>query len=167
YKGVEVLLRALKNCQNIPNFKALIVGEIYSNQEAIQKRLSELPENMTQLIDTYVPNEEVGDWFTAADVVVLPYLTATQSGVIPIAYQFNRPVIATNVGGLPEVVDEGSTGWLVNPGDPTGLAKAINSFFTELGKPDCQQGIAQIKQRLSWESYLKQLVEFIQQLPDK
>jgi glycosyltransferase involved in cell wall biosynthesis len=75
-------------------------------------------EHAVRVVDRYVPNEEVGLYFSAADLVVLPYVSGTGSGIVQIAYGLEKPVLATRVGSLPEVVDDGRTGYLVNPGDP-------------------------------------------------
>jgi glycosyltransferase involved in cell wall biosynthesis len=106
----------------------------------------------------------VAVWFRAADLVALPYISATQSGVIPVAYRCQRPVIATRVGGLPDVVQVGASGYLVEPGDPLGLADTIRMHFVERGNPDMTEGVEQVCSGLSWEAYGSRLEEFIRQL---
>jgi glycosyltransferase involved in cell wall biosynthesis len=81
------------------------------------------------LVDRYVGDEEVGLYFSAADVVVLPYTSATQSGVVQIAFAFEKPVISTRVGGIPEVVNDGVNGILIAPSDSDAMAGAIETFF--------------------------------------
>ncbi len=78
-----------------------------------------------RLVDGFVPDDTVEDYFLAADLAVLPYVSATQSGIIQIAYNYDLPVVTTNVGGLPEVVRDGETGFIVPPEDSAGLAAAI------------------------------------------
>jgi len=85
------------------------------------------------------------------DVVVLPYLSATQSGIAQIAFNFDRPVIATAVGGLGEVVKQGETGLVVPPGDPAALADAIRKFYgRNLGEP-LSEGVRKAKQAYGWQ----------------
>jgi glycosyltransferase involved in cell wall biosynthesis len=88
-------------------------------------------EDAVRVVDQYIPNEEVGLYFSAGDLIVLPYVSGMGSGVLQIAYGFEKPVIATHVGSLPEVVDEGRTGYLINPGEPRALAEAVIRFFEE------------------------------------
>ncbi|NQU05476.1 MAG: glycosyltransferase [Calditrichaeota bacterium] len=163
YKGVEVLLKAISLIADLPRLKLLVVGEIYSDRDDIQKLIGKLPPGLVRLVDRYVPNEEVSSWFRAADLVALPYLSATQSGIIPIALRCNRPVVVTNVGGLPEMVDDGKSGYLVNPDNPDELAAAIRNHFIERDNPDMSQGIESMRNRLSWENYVSRLLWFIQE----
>jgi len=77
----------------------------------------------------YVPNEQIAVYFSACDAVVLPYLEATQSGVAQLAIGFEKPMIATSVGGMPETIHNGETGLIVPPGDSAALADAVVRFF--------------------------------------
>jgi glycosyltransferase involved in cell wall biosynthesis len=161
YKGVEVLLDAAGRLKDVPGLKILIVGEIYANRQGIMAKLRKLPPDMVKLVDRYVLNEEVAVWFRAADIVALPYLSATQSGIVPIAYRCHRPVIVTRVGGLPDVVEEGVSGYLVEPADPEALAMAIRRHFIELHNPDMSVGIEKLSRSLSWERYAVELIDFM------
>ena len=106
-----------------------------------------------------MPNEDVEKYFRACDVVVLPYLSATQSGIAQVAFGFDKPVIVTAVGGLPDVVDNGETGFVVPPQDPVALAAAIREFF-EGGAPDrFLSSIVAAKSRFSWERCKELLIE--------
>ena len=94
----------------------------------LRQRLHDLRSDFTMFalpFGSYVPNEEVGTYFAAADVVVLPYAEASQSGVVTVASEFGLPVVATRVGGLPDVIVDGETGLLVPPGDPAAIAGAL------------------------------------------
>jgi glycosyltransferase involved in cell wall biosynthesis len=104
-----------------------------------------------RVVDRYVPNEEVGLYFSAADLVVLPYVSGTGSGVVQIAYGLEKPVVATRVGSLPEVVEDGKTGYLVNPGDPTALADAVIRFFVQAKQNEFVENIRRRKEKFSWE----------------
>ena len=165
YKGVEVLLEALELLDGkMDNFKCLIVGEIYSNRKAILSKVKALGRDKVKLLNRYVPNEDVAKWFRAADIVVLPYISATQSGIIPIAYQCDRPVITTNVGGLPDMVEEGQSGYLIEPNSPSAIADALYKYFETQNKPDLSAGISKVAGKLSWQGYSESLESFINQL---
>ncbi len=164
YKGVEVLLRAASKLKDVPRLKLLVVGEIYSNRQEIQRLTGQLPRDMVRLVDEYIPNEDVSVWFRAADIVALPYLSATQSGIVPIAYRCLRPVIVTRVGGLPDAVEDCESGYLIEPDNAEQLADTIRVHFIKHGNPDMSAGIDRLRKRLSWERYSEELVGFISQL---
>jgi len=107
-----------------------------------------------------VPNEEIGSYFSAADLVVQPYISATGSGVIQTAFGFNKPVIATKVGSLSEVVQDGKTGFLVPPRDPDGLASAILRFFREDKSEEFSNKIREESHRFSWEKMVGLIENF-------
>ncbi len=152
YKGVGVLLKAMKLLGDIPNLRLLVVGEIYDGREELLALSRELGDRV-QLVDRYVPNEEVAVYFRASDLVALPYRNATQSGVVPIAYRCDRPVLATSVGGLPDVIEEGISGYLVPPHDADAFACALRRHFLTLGNPEMREGLAQMRERLGWGRY--------------
>ncbi len=163
YKGVHILIDALKKVIGSIDVHLLIVGEFYDDVSTYLEQVERL--NLRQqitFVDQYVPNEEVGWYFQQADVVVLPYLHATQSGVIPIAYHFRKPVIATNVGGLPDVVFEGETGFLVEPVNPKLLADKIIEFAETHEQSDFKQGIEKHLELFSWEHLVRTIEELIE-----
>lgn len=152
YKGVKYLLEAIPQVvQEIP-CKFFIVGESYQGKEAYLEQIerANLGKHITW-VNRYIPNEEVGHYFNACDVVVLPYEEASQSGIAQIALAFDRPVIATQVGGLSEVVEPGVTGYLVRPRDPPALAQAILTFYREGRQREFQENIRRAQARFSWE----------------
>ena len=111
--------------------------------------------------DRYIPNEEVGLYFCASDLVVLPYLSATQSGIVKVAYHYNRPVIVTRVGGLPEAVPEGRCGYVVPPADPRALADAMLKFFSEKRGAAFEQNVREEKKKYTWERMAEAIESFI------
>jgi glycosyltransferase involved in cell wall biosynthesis len=130
YKGLVHLLEAMRELAPEEGYHLLVVGEFYEDAADYREALDRLSRlGQLTLVDRYVPNEEVPRYFAASDLVLAPYLSATQSGVVQLAYAFHKPVVATTVGGLPEVVREGSTGYLVPPGDPHALAAAARAYF--------------------------------------
>lgn len=161
YKGVDLFFQASDLLQDSPDLKMLAVGEIYAGREELTAQVASLPFERAELRDTYIPNELVALYFRAADLVVLPYRTATQSGIVPIAYACDRPVVVTQVGGLSEVVNDGETGFVIPPNDVQALADAIRSFFANNQYDRFQPGINRVKSRLSWKTYCEQLHELI------
>ncbi len=123
YKGLEYLIRAepLITAQ-VPNARIVIAGQ--GEDFARYRRMMIHPESFI-VYNEYIPYEKRAELFRRASVVVLPYIEASQSGIIPIAYTFEKPVVATTVGGLPEMVEHGRTGYLVPPRDERALADAI------------------------------------------
>ncbi|HLC01934.1 MAG TPA: glycosyltransferase, partial [Anaerolineales bacterium] len=151
YKGLPHLLEAMPLILRELDCTLLIVGEFYQGRERCLHLINSLGlASRVQIIDRFVPDEEVSLYFSAADLVVLPYESATQSGIVPIAHAFERPVVTTRVGGLPEAVRDGETGLLVQPHNPAALAEAIVRFYEEGMEMRFRRNIQQ-QQRFSWK----------------
>lgn len=152
YKGLPLLIDALGSLRDRLAIHLLIVGEFFEGGEEIRRSIREkgLEDRVTVRAD-YVPSAEVKTYFSAADAVVLPYLSATQSGIAQIAVNFGTPMIATNVGGLAEVVRDGETGYVVPPGDPEALAGAIEKFFSRTDRDAMREAVAKDRGLYSWE----------------
>lgn len=165
YKGLKTLLEALALVRPRLDFEATIAGEFYTDPRPY-KRLAERLGLEGSLIwkDHYIPNEDVPGIFRQADLVVLPYVEATQSGVVPVAYQFGVPVIATRVGGLAEVVREGETGYLVPPRDPEALAGRIVRFFHREEGERFRRNIERFRERLTWDQVVRSILELLDSL---
>jgi glycosyltransferase involved in cell wall biosynthesis len=160
YKGLNHLLEAMDHLPPEAGYHLLVVGEFYEDRARYEPQLDILRQRgQLTLVDRYVPNEEVPLYFSAADVVMVPYLSATQSGIVQMAYGFGRPVIATAVGGLPEVVFEGRTGSLVPPADASALARAVRRLFEEHDPQWFGQQIGETAEAFSWD----RMVETIEQ----
>ena len=127
------MLRAMPEVRDrICNVRLLVVGDFAGDRQAYVDMINEEKiEKEVAIYDGYIPDREVEKFFSACDVVVLPYESATQSGIVQIAYGFDKPVIATDVGGLSDVVIQGKTGHLVPPGDVDALSAAIIGFFED------------------------------------
>lgn len=95
-----------------------------------------------EMIDDYIPDYEMEKFFAASDLVVLPYEPATQSGIVQIAYRFNKPVIVTNEGGLPDVVEDGKAGYVVEPENGKALAEAID--YSDAAEPPVRCGVSHL-----------------------
>jgi len=168
YKGLEVLLKAMPSILRKRPVTLMIVGEAWGGADDVDDRAGELgirPQIVR--VDRYVPNEEVGLYFSAADLVVLPYLSGTGSGVIPSAYVFNTPVVATRVGSMPDAVTEGRTGFLVPPGDPAALANAVLRFFEEGRAAEFRRNIERGKYAFSWRRFTDLIENAAKKSPEK
>lgn len=156
YKGVHFLIEALSVVrEQLPDVCLLVVGEFWDDRQSYELQIKSLGlEAHVQLIDRYVPNEEVALYFKAADLVVLPYTAATQSGVLQLALGFGAPVISTRAGGIPEAVVEGDDVILVEPANSRALAEAILAFFrSSMRRPTTNVSRDESKRR--WESLVR------------
>ena len=154
YKGVVHLIDAAADLKSRfgEGIRVLIVGDIYGEKQPYLDRIAASgAQDIIHLVDGFVPDEIVEDYFLAADLAVLPYVSATQSGIVQIAYNYDLPVVTTNVGGLPEVVLDGRTGFIVPPEDPSALAAAVVRFFDENRAADFAGRIAAEKEKYSWD----------------
>ncbi len=160
YKGLMDLIDAMAYV-DMPDLTCLVAGEFYDNRDKYVRRIKQLRlGDRIRLVDRYIPNEEVEQYFAAADVVVLPYRSATQSAILQLAFRFGRPVIATTAGGLPESVQDGRTGLLLPPGFPQAMASAIRRFYRENMEERLAQGVREDKDRFCW----RRMVEIIESL---
>lgn len=165
YKGLDILIDAMPEILKQIKLKLVVVGEAYENDDKYKKQIEKLGLSNNIILNTdYVPNDEVGKYFSAADVVVLPYKSATQSGIVQIAYNFDKPVIATDVGGLAEVVLNEKTGFIVEPDSPEKLAEAVVRFYTENKEKEFVENVRLEKQKYSWERMVENIEKLYQSL---
>jgi len=165
YKGLEYLIQALPLVLAEQPVHLLVVGEFWSSPEFYERYAQEYNvSDAVTFVNQYVPNEELGPYFDLADVVVLPYTSATQSAVVQLAFGFGKPVITTRVGGLHEVVREGVNGLIVPPQDEAALAGAIIRFYKESLSERLSQQVRQNSQQnhFSWQSLI-QLITTLKQ----
>ena len=158
YKGLSVLLDAFGLLQT-QDVQLIVAGECYQDANRYRRHIEDL--GLTQRIhfhDRYIPNEEVSKYFSAADVVVLPYLSATGSGIVQIAFAFGVPVIVSAVGGIPELVQDNRTGLLVPPDDPNALAGAVDRFYREDLAHQLQLGIESSRESFGWETVVDAII---------
>jgi glycosyltransferase involved in cell wall biosynthesis len=152
YKGLDILLKAMAT-ENLrhSDIQLIVAGEYYSNKDEYEKLIQELQlQNKIHLHTRFIPDDEVYKFFCAADVVVQPYKHATQSGVTQICYHFNKPMIVTNVGGLPEIVPNNKVGLVVEPNEQA-VADAILHFYNENKETEFVQNILEEKKKYSWK----------------
>ncbi len=162
YKGLDILLDAMKiikNCkQPISNCKLLIAGEFYEDSKPYLEQIdqSAIKDNLI-LHTNFIADSDVKYYLCAADVVVQPYRNATQSGVTPLAYHFEKPMIVTNVGGLPSLVPDNKVGLVAEP-DAASIAKKIIEYFDK-GENYFLPHIKEEKKKLSWTILTNTLLE--------
>jgi glycosyltransferase involved in cell wall biosynthesis len=139
--------------KQVSNAHLLVVGEFYDNPQPYLDAIRRLGlEKNVTIINEYVANEAVHLYFTAANLAVLPYNEATQSGILSIAYGFAKPVVITDVGGLAELVDDGKTGFIVPPNDIRKLADAVIRYFKENREQDFSHNIEMKRQENSFNN---------------
>ncbi len=166
YKGLKYLINAMPAIQkSLQNCRLLIVGDFGDNKQEYMDLIKQNGvENTISIYDGYIPDKEVEQYFAAADVVVAPYVSATQSGIIQIAYGFDKPVIATAVGGLPDVVNDSVTGYLVKPEDPSALSNAVIRFFTATDREKMEQGVRDAADLFSWDRMSETILELYREI---
>jgi glycosyltransferase involved in cell wall biosynthesis len=159
YKGLHTLLQAYARVAEKLDATLLIVGEFYEKRAPYDAEIAKLGIGArVRVVNRYIPDEEVEVYFRAADLVVLPYRSATQSGITQTAFAFERPVVVTAVGGLPDVVDDGVTGYVVPPDNPEALAGAIERFFATGAAGAMATAIRAQSDRFSWKGCVAALL---------
>ena len=146
YKGLDLLIDAFPKIKtSIPNAKLLIVGEFYDSPEVYTDKIKKLGiEKDTVIVNKFVPNEDVGKYYKVCDLVMLPYRSATQSGILNVAYGFSKPAIVTNVGGLSEFVEDKKTGIIINPDLPEEIANGVMEYFRLEDQVDFEKNIKEL-----------------------
>lgn len=158
YKGLDILLDAMPAILEKVDATLLVAGEFYEDKAEFDAQVERLGIGDKVVVrDGFIANEDVAGIFSASDLLVLPYRSATQSGITQIAFVFGTPVLATTVGGLPEVVTHGVTGMLVPPEDPAAVADAVIKFFEQGGAGKFKDTIAAERHRFSWEKMVQEI----------
>ena len=156
YKGLDLLLEAFERLED-KELRLLVAGEFYNNKEQYYAILDRLAERVV-LHDHFIPDAEVAAYFSVADALVLPYRTATQSGVTQIAYNFSVPMVVTRVGGLPEIVPDGKVGFVCEP-TVEGVHEAIAKLYKNDALHHFTQQFPEERKRFSWATMCDKLVE--------
>ncbi len=152
YKGLQYLLKAFGKIKDMADLRLLIAGSFSGDKQEYLDILSEEKiQDKVTIYDAYIPDTEVEKYFQASDLVVLPYVSATQSAVVQTAFDFEKPVIVTNVGGLPEVVMDGQTGYVVPAENVQAIADKIREFFEENKKDTFVENIRRESYKYSWD----------------
>lgn len=162
YKGLDLLLDAwarLKRAGQTEGRRLIVAGEFYTSKDPYLRQIAEAGlQDDVLLHDRFIPDEEVRYYFSAADFVVQPYKTATQSGVTQIAYQFCLPMVVTRVGGLPEIVPDGRVGYVCEP-TAEGVAAAIVRMYGGDTLERFRQNCVVERRRFSWEEMCNRITE--------
>ena len=163
YKGLDTLIEAWAKFRR-KNHKLLIAGEFYASRDKYINLIKELGlEDDIILHDHFVPDSEVKNYFSVADCVVLPYKTATQSGVTQIAYNFRVPIIVTRVGGLAEIVPNGRVGFVTEP-NAEGVLQALERIYEGDTLERFREAMIEERRRFSWAAMCDRIEELYQQL---
>ena len=166
YKGLDILLEAFSRLPD--DYQLIIAGEPYGSFEKYMKIIDTIPGKDRIFMDLrYIKDSEVAGYFSAADVAVLPYRSATQSGISSVSYHFEVPMIVTDVGGLKETIGDRGTGLVARECTPEAIYDEITRYFSEPGiREDCIRNIRLEKERLSWTTFARRLTEFAGQLKE-
>jgi len=164
YKGLEVLLDAFNTvAEKCPAARLVVAGSITEKGMALRDYEGILrpdARSRTMFVTRYINAGDIPLYFRSADVVALPYVTASQSGVTQLAFSFGKPVVASRVGGLPEQVDDGKSGYLVRPGDPAELAEAVLKLLNDPAKAAAMGAYAKrvSDTRFGWDNIARQTI---------
>ena len=164
YKGLDILLEAFGKLSD--EYQLIIAGEPYGSFDKYQQIIDTLPnKDRIRMNLKYIKDSEVKDYFSAADLAVLPYRSATQSGISSVSYHFEVPMIVTDTGGLKETIGDRGTGIVADECTPECILKEIHRFFSEPGlQEECIRNIRREKERLSWNTFVLKLEDVIRTL---
>ena len=164
YKGIEYLIKAEPLItERIPNATVIIAG----TGPYLDKFKTILRNNNSfKLYDYFIPNEKVGELFQKSSVVVLPYIEGSQTGIIPIAYAFKKPVVATDVGSIPEIIENGKTGYVVPPRNIEKLSEAIVKILIDKQKRKImgENGYKKMQEELSWDKIAEKTIDVYEEI---
>lgn len=165
YKGLDILLEAMADPRiRQRGIKLIVAGEFYDKKEGYEQIIQEQGlADLLYLHTRFIPNSEVGTYFSAADIVVQPYRNATQSGVTQICFHFDKPMIVTDVGGLSESIPDGKVGYVsqVNPAD---IADKIVRFYDEDKEAEFVAAVQEEKKQYSWSYFIDALLSVAKQI---
>ena len=160
YKGLDILLEAMQD-QRIKSagIKLLVAGEFYENRKDYDDLIQQLDISEQLILRTeFIADSEVKWYLSAADFVIQPYRQATQSGVTPLAYHFEKPMLVTNVGGLPDLVPDGKVGVITEP-NPSAIADGILQLY-QSGESFFLDHLREEKKKYSWQKLAEAILQF-------
>ncbi len=163
YKGLDLLLKAFADKRlNDGSLKLIIAGEFYEDETPYMKLIEQYNlKNSLVMVNKFIPDEEVVNYFCAADIIVQPYKNATQSGVTQIAYHFDKPMLVTDVGGLKEMIPHDKVGYVVQPNEKE-ITNALIDFFENKRASEFIAGVKIEKQKFSWDKMVKTITQLYQ-----
>ena len=162
YKGLDNLFEAIALLNDKIDLKLIVAGEFYSNEDKYKKLIEKLGiQDSLFMFTDFIPTSEVKYYFSACDTVILPYKDATQSGIVQIAMNFRKPVVATDVGGLSEVIKDNKTGFIIEKENPQILADTILKFYLENKEKEFVENIENELEKYSWKRFVEGMMELV------
>lgn len=160
YKGLDILLEAFRELGE--DYQLVVAGEPYGSFEKYQAIIDSLPgKERVKVFPDYIRDSEVKRYFSAADLVVLPYRSATQSGISSVACHFGVPMVVTDVGGLRSTIGERGTGIVSSEVSAPAVRKEILRYFEDPAlRENCRKAILEEKKRLGWDAFAQALTDF-------
>lgn len=163
YKGLDLLVEALSKLDD--DYHVIVAGEVYGSFDKYAAQIKALGlEDRVHTFTQYISDEEVKTYFSAADVCMLTYKSATQSGITAIAHHFEMPIIATDVGGLKESINHGKTGLIVDKPEAGAIAKSVESYFGDFQPESMRVAIREQNEMNTWENFSAQIIDFAKSL---
>ncbi len=161
YKGLKYLLQAMPEILNKLDVRLVIAGEFWEDKDSYLKQIDALEiASKVTIVDRYIPNEEMPAYFRASDLVAMPYVSVSGSGLVQLAFGFDKPVVVSRIGALAEIVQDKITGFLVSPECPAEIAGAVVHFFSECSREDMHAAIKEDRKRFSWDVLIKAIESF-------
>jgi D-inositol-3-phosphate glycosyltransferase len=160
YKGLDLLIKAFSDDRlRNRNLKLIIAGEFYEDEAPYRNIIEKLNlQHDIIIFDHFIKDNEIPLFFCAADLVIQPYKSATQSGVTQIAFYFEKPMLVTDVGGLREIIPDGKCGYVVKP-EPAFIADAMTDFFDNNRKEQFTEGVKKEKEKFTWDKMTAAIIE--------
>jgi len=163
YKGLDLLIQAMEDLDE--SYQLVIAGEVYGSFEKYQLLVNQSKaKNRISLFNKYIGDDDVAIYFSASDVCVLPYKSATQSGITAISNHFCLPIIATDVGGLKETIHHNKTGLIVETPNSLEIKQSIDSYFINNLKENFSMTIQKENELKSWDNFTEKLIQFSETL---
>ncbi len=164
YKGLDMLLDAFNELKANPNIILVIAGEFYEDKQPYLDLIEKYQiQNQVILHGKFIANEDVKLYFSAADLVALPYRSATQSGVTQVSFHFEVPTLVTNVGGLGEIIPDKVAGYVVAPNGKE-IAEGIKDYFDNNRMPSFTEGMKKEKQKYDWKIFVDEVIDLYKKL---
>ena len=159
YKGLDMLLDAMNELKSNPNINLVIAGEFYEDKQPYLDLIKQYGiENQVILHGKFIANEDVKLYFSATDLVALPYRSATQSGVTQVSFHFEVPTLVTNVGGLGEIIPDKVAGYVVESNGKA-IAEGIKDYFDNNRMPSFTEGMKKEKQKYDWKIFVNEVID--------
>jgi len=160
YKGLDLAIRAMSNKLIVEkNIKLIIAGEFYDSEERYQDLIRDLSLNNIIIYNKFIANKQVPDFFSVSNLVILPYTSATQSGVTQLAMYYNKPMLVTNVGGLPEIIDHKKDGYISST-NPEEMSEYILDYFSQdNNEKEMSSAISKKHDSYSWDNFVKKIIK--------